>query len=91
KAGSRVTLLHLMDRLMERQLDAPAAALLKRLVESTGIEVLLGANTKQILGEGMTQGIELSDGRVIAADAVVFAAGIRPNVALAKDAGVPVN
>ncbi|MBB5050087.1 nitrite reductase (NADH) large subunit [Afipia massiliensis] len=91
KAGSKVTLLHLMDRLMERQLDAPAAALLKRLVESKGIEVLLGANTKQILGEDTTQGIELSDGRVIAADAVVFAAGIRPNVTLAKDAGVPVN
>ena len=91
KAGSKVTLLHLMDRLMERQLDAPAASLLKRLVESKGIEVLLGANTKQILGEDTTQGIELSDGRVITADAVVFAAGIRPNVALAKDAGVPVN
>lgn len=91
KAGSKVTLLHLMDRLMERQLDAPAAVLLKRLVESKGIEVLLGANTKQILGEGTTQGVELSDGRMIAADAVVFAAGIRPNVALAKDAGVPVN
>ena len=91
KAGSKVTLLHLMDRLMERQLDAPAAALLKRLVENKGIEVLLGANTKQILGEDTTQGIELSDGRAIAADAVVFAAGIRPNIALAKNAGVPVN
>lgn len=91
KAGSRVTLLHLMDRLMERQLDATAAALLKRLVESKGIEVLLGANTKQILGEGATQGVELSDGRVIAADAVVFAAGIRPNATLAKEAGVPIN
>ena len=91
KAGSRVTLLHLMDRLMERQLDAPAAALLKRLVEGKGIEVLLGANTKQISGEGAVQSVELSDGRVIAADAVVFAAGIRPNIALAKDAGVPVN
>ncbi|MBR2120542.1 MAG: NAD(P)/FAD-dependent oxidoreductase [Afipia sp.] len=91
KAGSKVTLLHLMDRLMERQLDAPAAALLKRLVENKGIEVLLGANTKQILGEDTTQGVELSDGRMIAADAVVFAAGIRPNVALAKNAGVPVN
>ncbi len=91
KAGSKVTLLHLMDRLMERQLDAPAAALLKRLVEGKGIEVLLGANTKQILGEETTQGIELADGRIIAADAVVFAAGIRPNVALAKEAGVSVN
>ncbi|MGD9837206.1 MAG: NAD(P)/FAD-dependent oxidoreductase [Afipia sp.] len=91
KAGSRVTLLHLMDRLMERQLDLPAAALLKRLVEAKGIEVLLGANTSQIGGEGAVQSVQLSDGRVIAADAVVFAAGIRPNVALAKEAGVPIN
>lgn len=90
KAGSQVTLLHLMDRLMERQLDAPAGALLKRLVEAKGVEVLLGANTKQILGEDRVEGIELSDGRTIDADAVIFAAGIRPNVMLAKDAGVPV-
>lgn len=90
KAGSQVTLLHLMDRLMERQLDAPAGALLKRLVEAKGVEVLLGANTKQILGEDRVEGIELSDGRIIDADAVIFAAGIRPNVMLAKDAGVPV-
>ena len=91
KAGSKVTLLHLMDRLMERQLDAPAGALLKRLVEDKGIEVILGANTRQILGLDDVQAVELVDGRVIAADAVVFAAGIRPNVTLAKDAGVPVN
>lgn len=91
KAGSKVTLLHLMDRLMERQLDAPAAALLKRLVEIKGVEVLLGANTKQIFGAKKVEGVELADGRTIAADAVVFAAGIRPNVTLAKEAGVPVN
>lgn len=91
KAGSRVTLLHLMDRLMERQLDAPAAALLKRLVESKGIEIVLDANTHRIVGTDHVEGVELADGRSIAADAVVFAAGIRPNVALAKEAGVPVN
>lgn len=91
KAGSKVTLLHLMDRLMERQLDVPAAALLKRLVEMKGVEVVLGANTKQILGESRVQGIELVDGRTIDTDAVVFAAGIRPNVSLAKDAGVAVH
>ena len=43
KAGAAVTLLHLMDRLMERQLDAPAAELLKSLVERKGIKVLLNA------------------------------------------------
>jgi nitrite reductase (NADH) large subunit len=91
KAGAPVTLIHLMDRLMERQLDAPAAALLKSLVEPKGIEVLLNANTARIVGEGRVEGVELTDGRRIDADAVIFAAGIRPNVALARDAGIPVH
>jgi nitrite reductase (NADH) large subunit len=91
KAGAPVTLIHLMDRLMERQLDAPAADLLKTLVERKGIRIMLGANTARIHGETRVEGVELADGRRIEADAVIFAAGIRPNVALAKDAGVPVN
>jgi nitrite reductase (NADH) large subunit len=91
KAGAPVTLVHLMDRLMERQLDAPAAALLKTLVERKGIEIVLNANTARIHGETRVEGLELTDGRMIDADAVIFAAGIRPNVALARDAGVPVN
>jgi nitrite reductase (NADH) large subunit len=91
KAGTPVTLVHLMDRLMERQLDAPAAELLKSLVERKGIRVMLGANTARVLGETRVEGIELTDGRPIDADAVIFAAGIRPNIALAQDAGIPVN
>ncbi len=91
KAGSPVTLIHLMDRLMERQLDAPAAKLLKSLVERKGIEILLEANTARIHGETRVEGVELADGRRIDADAVIFAAGIRPNIALAKEAGIPVN
>jgi nitrite reductase (NADH) large subunit len=91
KAGTPVTLLHLMDRLMERQLDGAAAALLKSLVERKGIKVELNANTARIHGEGRVEGVELSDGRLIEADAVIFAAGIRPNVSLARDAGLAVN
>jgi nitrite reductase (NADH) large subunit len=91
KAGASVTLLHLMDRLMERQLDAPAAELLKSLVERKGIKVLLNADTCCLHGETDVDGVELTDGRRIDADAVIVAAGIRPNVTLAKDAGIPVN
>jgi nitrite reductase (NADH) large subunit len=91
KAGTPVTLIHLMDRLMERQLDTPAAELLKTLVERKGIKVLLNANTARLHGETFVEGVELTDGRSIDADAVIFAAGIRPNVALAKDAGILVN
>jgi nitrite reductase (NADH) large subunit len=91
KAGAAVTLVHLMDRLMERQLDAPAAELLKSLVERRGIEVLLNASTARLHGETDVEGVELADGRQLTADAVIFATGIRPNVALAKDAGIAVN
>src|SRR6202162_1283587 len=91
KAGAPVTLLHLMDRLMERQLDAPAGELLKSLVRRKGIEILLNANTARIHGDTCVEGVELTDGRRIEADAVIFAAGIRPNIALARDAGIPVN
>jgi nitrite reductase (NADH) large subunit len=91
KAGAPVTLIHLMDRLMERQLDAPAGELLKSLVERKGIKVLLKANTARLLGETHVEGVELTDGRLIDAEAVIFAAGIRPNIALARDAGIAVN
>lgn len=88
KAGADVMLIHLMDRLMERQLDAPAAALLKTLVERKGVRILLNANTARIHGADRVARVELADGRLLDADAVIFAAGIRPNTALANDAGI---
>src|SRR5580700_9237720 len=91
KAGALVTLVHLTDRLMDRQLDPPAAALLKSLVEKKGIRILLNASTARIHGGSCVEGVELADGRRIEADAVIFAAGIRPNTQLAKDAGIAVN
>jgi nitrite reductase (NADH) large subunit len=91
KAGADVTLIHLMDRLMERQLDAPAANLLKTLVERKGVRILLNANTARIHGSDCVESVELADGRTLDADAVIFAAGIRPNTSLAKEAEIPVN
>jgi len=91
KAGARVTVLHLMDRLMERQLDPQAAAMLKRAVEGKGIEVILSAETAEITGHGCVDAVVLKDGRRIEANAVVVAIGIRPSTELARDAGVAIN
>ena len=90
KAGARVTLLHLMDRLMERQLDQRAALMLQRAVEARGIAVRLQAQTARIAGNGKVEAVELRDGTTIAADAVVVAVGIRANAALARTAGLAV-
>lgn len=90
-SGSPVVLLHLMDRLMERQLDADAAALLKIHVERKGIEIRLNTSTAEILGGDKVEGIRLADGTETETDAVIFSAGIRPNVALAQASGIAVN
>ncbi len=88
--GMTVTVVHLMDVLMERQLDEAAGFLLKRELEGRGITVLTGANTKELLGNGRVGAVRLEDGREIPAELVVMAAGIRPSTALARDAGLEV-
>ncbi|KQZ15343.1 nitrite reductase [Mesorhizobium sp. Root554] len=89
--GMDVTLLHVMPTLMERQLDPAAGYLLQKAVEARGIKVITKANTKQIVGNGRVEGVELADGEVIPATLVVMAVGIRPNVTLASEAGLEVN
>ena len=89
--GMHVTVVHLMSTLMERQLDATAGELLKQELEGRGIRVLTGANTKSILGSERVEGVELADGQILKASLVVMAVGIRPNAALAKEAGLAVN
>ena len=91
KLGSQVTVVHLMDRLMERQLDAHAADLLKRAVEARGITVLLNAETIAIRGNDRAQGVALKNGTEIEADLVVVAAGIRPTVELAYGADLGID
>lgn len=88
--GMDVTVVHLMDTLMERQLDEAAGYLLASELESRGLEVFTGANTQSILGDGKVSGLQLDDGRTIAADLVVMAVGIKPNVTLAKQAGLEI-
>jgi nitrite reductase (NADH) large subunit len=88
KAGSQVTIIHLMDRLMERQLDAHAAGILKKVLEARGLAVHLNAETIGICGKGRAQAVALKDGTQIEADLVVVAAGIRPNVELAHGANL---
>ncbi|MEL7300019.1 MAG: FAD-dependent oxidoreductase [Pseudomonadota bacterium] len=88
--GIRVTVVHLMDHLMERQLDAEAAALLKSSLEARGIRILLGAHSEAIEGQGRVEALRLKDGRRIPCDLLCMAVGIRPATQLASEAGLDV-
>ena len=89
--GCEVTVVHLMDTLMERQVDLTGGGYLKTKMECLGIKVLLERSTTAILGNGRVEGIAFKDGSRIEAEIVVIAAGIRPNVELGRKAGLQVN
>lgn len=87
--GMHVTVVHLLDTLMERQLDTSASELLKAALEKRGIEFRMKAKTQEILGgTGASQGrvarVRFEGGEEIPADLVVMAVGVRPNIELAK-------
>lgn len=88
KRGMAVTVVHLMDTLMERQLDPVAGGMLRKSLEGRGIKFSMPAQTEAILGEDRVRAVRLKDGLEIPADLVVMAVGIRPNAALAKKAGL---
>jgi nitrite reductase (NADH) large subunit len=89
--GADVTVVHIMGHLMERQLDEAAGYLLRKALVDKGITVRCQANSKEILGEGgRVRALLLADGTELPCDLLVMAVGIRPNVALAKAAGLAV-
>jgi nitrite reductase (NADH) large subunit len=90
RRGIRVTLVYLMGRLMERQLDAEGARLLADAIEAKGVQLLLGAETRAIRGGAAVEAVELKDGRVLPCGLVVMAVGIRPAGALAASGGLQV-
>ncbi|WP_289078821.1 FAD-dependent oxidoreductase [uncultured Thalassospira sp.] len=88
--GMDVTVLHLAGHVMERQLDPSAGYLLAQELERRGITVITEADTAEIVGTETVTGVRLKDGRMIPADLVVMAVGIRPNGRLAADTGIAV-
>jgi nitrite reductase (NADH) large subunit len=90
RRGADVTLVHVMDRLMERQLDATAAAMLHKAMTRKGVRVLLEKATSFIAGDLQAQGLRFKDGGSVDATSVICAVGIRPNADLARAAGLDV-
>lgn len=91
--GMDVTVVHKNEWLMERQLDRVSAKLLQKSLEDKGLTFLLEKDTAELVqGEsGRVCAVRFQDGDVIPADLVVMAVGIRPNAALAEQAGIHCN
>jgi nitrite reductase (NADH) large subunit len=88
RRGMEVSVVHVSGTLMNQQLDPPAADLLRAALERRGLRILLNRQTASINGAERVESVRFADGEEIPADLVVMAAGVRPNVELAKAAGL---
>jgi nitrite reductase (NADH) large subunit len=88
RRGMDVTVVHVTDSLMNQQLDKAASLLLKQALEQKGLRFMLEAHTASIVGDDRVRAVRFKDGSEIPADLVVMAAGVRPNIELAKSAGL---
>lgn len=88
--GCEVSVVHLMETLMERQLDAAGGEFLRRKIEGLGIRVLLPKQTQALIGNGRVDGLRFASGEELEADLVVIAAGVKPNAELGRNAGLEV-
>ncbi len=86
--GAEVRVVEFFPRLLPRQLDAEGASVLQSQIEKMGIRVHLGVVTEEILGEENVKGLKLKSGEELEAQTAIVAAGVRPNLRLASEAGL---
>lgn len=93
KRGMQVSVVHVNDWLMERQLDDVAGKMLQQSLQARGLNFLMQAHTQELLGDanGRVRAVRFKDGREVPAQLVVMAVGIRPNTALAQSAHLHVD
>ena len=89
--GMDVSVVHIGSYLLERQLDHTAARMLQVDLENQGMKFLFEKQTQEIIGDNRTEGLVFKDGTMIDTDLVVMAAGVRPNVQLARESGIETN
>lgn len=89
--GLEVMVAHIMDRLMEQQLDAAASNILVKAMERLGVRILLNHAADEIIGKEKAEGIHFTNNRTHASDIVLIAAGIRPNIEVACNSGIEVS
>jgi NADPH-dependent 2,4-dienoyl-CoA reductase/sulfur reductase-like enzyme/ferredoxin len=91
RLGLRVTVLERGAQLLSKQIDPRCSELVEAHFARAGIEILRKAETARVDGSPAVTGAVMKDGRTVPCEMFLAAVGIRPNIELARDAGIPVN
>ncbi len=89
--GANVTVVHLFDILMNRQVDLLGGQFLRRAIEGLGIAVQTSTSTRAVIGASRVEALEFGGGGRLPCELVVFASGISPRIELAQESDIPTN
>lgn len=91
KHGYEVTLIEKLPAILNLAFDTELSDPIQEMLIDRGIRVLTGQGITRITGTGKVDGVQLEDGTRMEMDAVVLSMGYKPNVSLAKKAGIYVD
>lgn len=91
KDGKDVTLIEKLPHVLGLAFDSDVAARAGEILSDRGVNLITGVGVKKINGNGKVEGVELEDGKMLEADAVVLSMGYKPNTDLAMEAGLPLS
>ncbi|MGZ8190679.1 MAG: NAD(P)/FAD-dependent oxidoreductase [Methylococcaceae bacterium] len=88
--GMDVTVIHTNEVLLNRQMDRQSGKMLQTELERRGLKFKMAARTQALLGDanGHITAVCFEDGSQLACDLFIMAIGVRPNIALAQEAGL---
>jgi len=92
RAPREVTVIEMLPEILNGRLDRRGAAIVRAAVERKGVTILTGQAVSGIMRtQSAVSGVKVRSGRMIKADLVVVAAGVKPNVAYLKRSGIGTN
>lgn len=90
ESGHEVTVIEAAPWILPQQLDAEGSPILQRLIEKSGVRLILDEFVDQIEGDEHAVQVKTRRGQVVPCDLVIISAGIRNQCELAKAAGLTV-
>jgi len=91
KGGHEVMLVEKQPEILALAFDIELSERIEELLKSRGVKVITGNGISEIVGEGKVEAVKLENGDVLDCDAVVLSIGYKPNVELARKAGIYVD
>lgn len=91
KINKDVTLVERLPHILELAFDTEIAIKVQDILVARGVQLKTGSGVKEILGDKNVTGILLENGEILDADAIILSIGYKPNVKLARDAGLKIS